>query len=118
MSQHEYAKNFVAFPALAFLHLQNTSQGRPQPNHMSEKELQVQTDLWASAARCVAATLETLDFLGWHGEHYVVSRADGGVELKELPCRRNLDCGNGVDLGGEDVAWLERKDVPMDYDML
>ncbi|KAJ3559048.1 hypothetical protein NP233_g11361 [Leucocoprinus birnbaumii] len=39
------------------------------------------------------------------------------VELKELPSRRRLDCGKGVDLGGEDAVWLERKDVPMDYDM-
>lgn len=39
------------------------------------------------------------------------------VELKELPSRRRLDCGKGVDLGSEDAAWLERKDVPMDYDM-
>ncbi|KAJ6489825.1 hypothetical protein C8R45DRAFT_901436 [Mycena sanguinolenta] len=40
----------------------------------------------------------------------------GEVELKELPCRKRLDCAKGVDLGGEDAAWLERKDVPMDYD--
>jgi hypothetical protein len=39
------------------------------------------------------------------------------VELKELPARRRLDCGKGVDLGGEDAVWLERRDVPMDYDM-
>jgi len=39
------------------------------------------------------------------------------VELKELPSRRRLDWGKGVDLGGEDAAWLEGKDVPMDYDM-
>jgi len=39
------------------------------------------------------------------------------VELKELPSRRRLDCGKGVDLGSDDAAWLERKDVPMDYDM-
>ena len=85
---------------------------------MSEKDLQLQTDIWASSARSVATTLPALDFLGWHGEHYVVVRgADGGVELKELPCRRHLDCGKGVDLGGEDAAWLERKDVPMDYEM-
>ena len=44
--------------------------------------------------------------------------SDGyGLELKELPTRRRLDCGKGVDLGGEDAAWLERKDVPMDYEM-
>ena len=36
------------------------------------------------------------------------------VDLKELPTRRRLDCGKGVDLGGEDAA---RKDVPMDYDL-
>lgn len=39
------------------------------------------------------------------------------IELKELPSRRRLDWGKGVDLGGEDAAWLEGKDVPMDYDM-
>lgn len=39
------------------------------------------------------------------------------VELKELPSRRRLDWGKGVDLGGEDAVWLEGKDVPMDYDM-
>lgn len=39
------------------------------------------------------------------------------VELKELPSRRRLDCGKGVDLGSDDAVWLERKDVPMDYDM-
>ncbi|GAW07885.1 hypothetical protein LENED_009910 [Lentinula edodes] len=38
------------------------------------------------------------------------------LELKELPPRRRLDCGKGVDLGTEDAAWLERKDVPMDYE--
>ena len=39
------------------------------------------------------------------------------VEVKELPARRRLDCGSGVDLGTEDATWLERKDVPMDYEM-
>ncbi|KAK7448427.1 hypothetical protein VKT23_013690 [Stygiomarasmius scandens] len=38
------------------------------------------------------------------------------IDLKELPSRRRLDCGKGVDLGGEDAAWLERKDVPVDYE--
>ncbi|KAJ6554424.1 hypothetical protein B0H19DRAFT_1262788 [Mycena capillaripes] len=115
---NDYAKHFTAFPTLAFLHLQNTSKHRPKPNLMSEKDLQVQTDIWAASARSVATALPALDFLGWHGEHYVVVRnTDGGVELKELPCRRHLDCGKGVDLGGDDAAWLERKDVPMDYEM-
>jgi hypothetical protein len=39
------------------------------------------------------------------------------IDLKELPPRRRLDCGTGVDLGGEGATWLERRDVPMDYDM-
>ncbi len=77
----------------------------------------MQTDIWNSSARCIALSLPSLDFVGWHGEHYAVVRNDDGVELKELPTRRRLDCGKGVDLGGEDAAWLERKDVPMDYEI-
>ena len=74
----------------------------------------------------------SLDLLGWHGEPFVVLKSTGAawaqrarlleleqkvVEVKDLPSRRRLDCGNGVDLGGEDAAWLERKDVPMDYEV-
>lgn len=99
---------------------------RPQPNLLSEKDFQLQTDLWTSSARGIAVNIPSLDFVGWHGEHYAVVRSGGGpawgsigdkVELKELPARRRLDCGKGVDLGGEDATWLERKDVPMDYEM-
>ena len=89
---------------------------------MSEKDIQVQTVLWHSNARSIAIELPALDFVGWNGEHYVVVRTEGGpdggtVELKELPSRRRLDCGNGVDLGSQDATWLERKDVPMDYEI-
>ncbi|KAF9480642.1 hypothetical protein BDN70DRAFT_856497 [Pholiota conissans] len=125
---HEYARDFGKFPQLSFLHLHCPNKRRPKPNLMSEKDFQVQTDMWISSARGVATAIPTLDFLGWHGEHYVVVRNDhnnhsgdnyssGSVELKELPTRRRLDCGKGVDLGGEDAAWLERKDVPIDYEM-
>jgi len=122
---HAYAASFSTFPALSFLHLQSANKRRPKPNLMSEKDFQVQTDMWISSARSVAAAIPSLDFLGWHGEHYVIVRTEqcnsdvdgyGSVELKELPTRRRLDCGKGVDLGGEDAAWLERKDVPMDYE--
>lgn len=61
--------------------------------------------------------MPSIDFVGWHGEHYVVVRNGESVELKDLPTRRRLDCGKGVDLGSEDATWLERKDVPMDYEM-
>lgn len=91
--------------------------------------------------------MKSLDFVGWNGELYVVDRngrpgaasssssldlkvgsenaatssatthVGRTVELKELPSRRRLDWGKGVDLGGEDAVWLEGKDVPMDYDM-
>ncbi|KAF8056039.1 hypothetical protein FPV67DRAFT_1534918 [Lyophyllum atratum] len=119
---NEYAQHFARFCSLSFLHLQCTSQRRPKPNLMSEKDFQVQTDIWNSSARSIATALPSVDFLGWHGEHYVVVRTDdtsecGSVELKELPARRRLDCGKGVDLGSGDAAWLERKDVPMDYEM-
>lgn len=115
---NEYSSYFIRFPSLSFLHLQCLSKRRPKPNLMSEKDFALQTDLWHSNARSVATALSSLDFVGWHGEHYVVVRSDEGrtVELKELPGRRRLDCGKGVDLGGEDAAWLERKDVPMDYE--
>jgi hypothetical protein len=39
------------------------------------------------------------------------------IELKELPSRRRLDCAKAVDLGNDDNVWLERRDVPIDYDM-
>lgn len=129
--QNDYARYFARFPAMSFLHLQASNKKRPKPNLMSEKELQFQTDVWIASARSIATSVPSLDFIGWHGEHFVVVRHDhaggqmhdaygsdmGSVELKELPSRRRLDCGKGVDLGGEDSAWLERKDVPMDYEM-
>lgn len=100
------------------LHFHSASQRRPQTTVMSEKEFQVQTDLWYATARSVVSTVPSLDFIGWHGEHFVVERnGKYSVELKDLPARRRLDCGTGVDLGSEDAAWLERKDVPIDYEM-
>ncbi|KAJ3762745.1 hypothetical protein EV360DRAFT_92279 [Lentinula raphanica] len=112
-SMDAYAPLFTPFHQLSFLHLQSSSQRRPTPNLMPEKDFQRETDLWHASARSIACTLPTLDFVGWHREHYVVVRI---LELKELPSRRRLDCGKGVDLGTEDAAWLERKDVPMDYE--
>ena len=117
------------------LHL-NSARRRPQPSALSEKEFQLQSEEWTRDARAVAEALPALDFVGWHGEHYVVVRHGGGgggghggggggggggegggrVELKELPARRRLDCAKGVDFGGEDAAWMERKDLPMDYE--
>ncbi|KAI0633093.1 hypothetical protein C8Q77DRAFT_1121592 [Trametes polyzona] len=115
---HEYASAFSIFPSLSMLHL-NGNRRRPQPNLLSDKEFQVQTELWASSARSIAQMLPALDFVGWHGEHYVVVRGSSSdkVELKELPSRRRLDCAKGVDLGTEDAAWTERKDLPMDYEV-
>jgi hypothetical protein len=101
---------------------------------MHGKELQLQTDAWLTQARDVALAVPSVDYVGWHGEHFVVVRhhrsgasregsmADGGasgvcVELKELPVRRRLDCGKGVDLGSDDAMWTERRDVPIDYEM-
>ena len=117
--QHEYAPAFRVFHALSILHLHGQSFRRPQCNLLSEKDFQVQTDIWYASLRAVAGAVPSVDFVGWHGEHYVVVRSGDGekLELKELPARRRLDCGKGVDLGGEDATWLERKDVPMDYEM-
>ncbi|KAJ3912034.1 hypothetical protein F5877DRAFT_54605 [Lentinula edodes] len=117
-SMNAYAPLFTRFHQLSFLHLQSSSQRRPKPNLMPESEFQRETDLWQASARSIACTLPTLDFVGWHREHYVVVRntPTTALELKELPPRRRLDCGKGVDLGTEDAAWLERKDVPMDYE--
>ncbi len=124
------------------LHLHGASIRRPQPSRMHGKELQLQTDAWLAHAREVALAVPSIDYVGWHGEHFVVVRhnhnnghhhssASGGtcgnngdaaangvcVELKELPVRRRLDCGKGVDLGSDDAMWMERKDVPIDYEM-
>lgn len=99
------------------LHLHNSRRRRPEISIMSEKEFQVQTDLWYASVRRVAAEVPSLDFIGWHGEHFVVVRSKDTIDLKDLPTRRRLDCGTGVDLGGDDAAWMERKDVPIDYEM-
>lgn len=116
-AQHEYAPAFRRFALLAMLHLHGAAKRRPQASQMSDREFAQQTDAWLAAARHVARALPSVDFVGWHGEHFVVVRARGArAELKELPVRRRLDCGKGVDLGTEDAMWMERKDVPIDYE--
>ncbi|KAH9029242.1 hypothetical protein EDB85DRAFT_2091001 [Lactarius pseudohatsudake] len=123
---HEYAPAFSRFGTLNMLHLYDASSRRTQPSHMHESQVH---------ACDVALTIPSLDYVGWHGEHFVVVRhhhlgsstvcgpLGGGVaggacaELRELPVRRRLDCGNGVDLGSDDAMWIERKDVPIDYEV-
>ena len=158
---------FDKFHSLSILHLNAISVDtetvkRPQPNMLNEKEFRRETGRWMNAARKVAAAVPGLDFLGWHGEHYVVVRRDSPnahhshshssstqshptphptshehssssqgasgrqsrvadttqIELKELPPRRRLDTGFGVDLGGADGCWLERIDIPIDYELV
>ena len=120
------------------LHLHGASirHPQPQPSRMhGGKELQPRpaVDVWLAHARDVALAVPSVDYVGWNGEHFVVVRhhhqsnapsgacgnaANGiSVELKELPVRRRLDCGKGVDFGSEDAMWMERKDVPIDYEM-
>ncbi|KAI0246589.1 hypothetical protein BJV78DRAFT_1297892 [Lactifluus subvellereus] len=125
---HEYAPAFARFGTLSMLHLHGTSIRRPQASRMHGKELLLQTDAWLAHARDVALAVPSVDYVGWHGEHFVVVRHPTrvapvraglgvGVELKELPVRRRLDCGKGVDLGSDDAMWMERKDVPIDYEI-
>jgi len=66
-------------------------------------------DEWISAARSIAATVPSLDSrpLWSHGD---LGRTLN-VEVQGLPARRRLDCCRGVNMGGEDTAWLG-----MDYD--
>ena len=165
---------FKKFRSLSILHLNTINVDtatvkRQQPNTLNEKEFRRETDRWMNAARKVATAVPSVDFLGWHGEHYVVVRrdphsqlhstlhsashlhshtyahppshthsthshgysssgqglvgkrsqgADADIELKELPPRRRLDTGFGVDLGGPDGCWLERIDVPIDYELV
>ena len=121
------------------IHLRGMSMRRPQPALLSDKDYTAQTARWLASSRHIALALPSVDYVGWHGEHYVVLRGapavegkieedesgaaggvpmgNGDVLLKELPMRRRLDCGKGVDLGSEDANWMERKDVPIDYEM-
>ena len=174
LSQESYISYFKKFHSLSILHLDTisveaTAVKRPQPNMLNEKEFRREMDKWINAAKCVAAAIHSIDFLGWQGEHYVVVRHDPNIlpsiphthphththahshshhppshthsshtsssgqgpgsrrsqafpdayiELKELPPRRRLDTGFGVDLGGPDGCWLERIDVPIDYELV
>ncbi|KAF9784563.1 hypothetical protein BJ322DRAFT_1100263 [Thelephora terrestris] len=166
-----HASYFKKFHSLSILHLDTICIGtepvkRPQPTILNEKEFRRETDKWMNAAKKVAAAVQSVDFLGWQGERYVVARrdnssdvahpashshhssahppsnmhltrshgrsnsiqgsvgrhsqasADADIELKELPPRRRLDTGFGVDLGGPDGCWLERIDVPIDYELV
>ncbi|KAF8510457.1 hypothetical protein BU17DRAFT_77677 [Hysterangium stoloniferum] len=113
-----YARYFSRFHSLSMLHLASSSVRRPQTSTHHDNRA---CELWAAQIKSIPAILHSLDFVGWHGEHYVVVREIDGadkhnVEVKELPARRRLDCGNGVDLGSRDANWLERKDVPIDYE--
>ncbi|KAI0309909.1 hypothetical protein OF83DRAFT_1253057 [Amylostereum chailletii] len=132
-SLREYAPAFARFTSLEMIHLRGLNMRRPQPTLLSDKEYQLQTAQWLAGSRHIALALPSVDYVGWHGEHYVVvrgpreavgavlreddEREGAKVELKELPIRRRLDCGKGVDLGSEDANWMERKDVPIDYEM-
>jgi hypothetical protein len=137
-SQNEYAPLFAKFRNLSMLHLNHLSRRRPLLAQMSEKDHAVQSDLWNYGAKSIPMAVPSLDFVGWNMEHYVVERrglgnsflerelstsaassgnAAGLVEMKELPARRKLDCSKGVDLGSDDAWWLERKDVPIDYEL-
>jgi hypothetical protein len=97
------------------LHLHGASIRRPQPPRMHDRELQLQADERLAHARDVALAVPSIDYLGWHGEHFVVVRHHhdstissssssssvacggmtsggmGGVELREPPVRRRLD---------------------------
>ncbi|KAN0142176.1 hypothetical protein V8E53_000638 [Lactarius tabidus] len=131
---HEYAPAFSRFGALNMLHLHDSSSRRQWLSHMQEP--QAYTGACLANACDVALAVPSLDYVGWHGEHFVVVRthhpgssavrgALGGAgmrggacaELRELPVRRRLDCGKGVDLGSDDAMWIERKDVPIDYEI-
>ena len=117
--QHEYAHHFARFPFLAMLHLNGCASRRRLPHYAPLPAFSgLLSDEWAADAWHIATALPSLDFVGWHGEHYVVVRCLGmGVELRELPTRRRLHCAKCVDLGSDDAAWMERKDIPIDYDM-
>src|ERR1019366_7889780 len=56
------------------LHLHGASIRHPQPSRMHGKELQLQTDAWLAHARDVALAVPSIDYVGWHGEHFVVVR--------------------------------------------
>lgn len=84
----------------------------------------------------VALAVPSLDDVGWYSKHFIVVRQGssvvcasfklgsscvGGrvcVELRELPVCCWLNCGNGIDLGSDDVMWIELKDVLINYEML
>ncbi|KZV63416.1 hypothetical protein PENSPDRAFT_616581 [Peniophora sp. CONT] len=115
-----YANAFAHFPALAMLHFRAAAQRRPQAAAMSDREFVTQTAQWLGAVREIAHSVPATDYIGWHGEHFVVNRSskgEGELDIKELPVRRRLDCGKGVDVGSNDANWLERKDVPIDYEV-
>ncbi|KAJ7328913.1 hypothetical protein DFH08DRAFT_1023484 [Mycena albidolilacea] len=78
-SQNEHAPALRAFPALAFLHLQNAATHRPKPSLVSEREFAQQTEGWVAAARGVARALPGLDF--WGGMGSIMSLCGGRASV-------------------------------------
>lgn len=63
----------------------------------------------------ILAAIPSLDFLVWNRQPYVVVRRKTTVDLKELPISKNWNYGSGIDFGGDDAEWLERKDLPLQF---
>ncbi|KAF8182895.1 hypothetical protein BJ912DRAFT_977037 [Pholiota molesta] len=108
----EYARDFGKFPALSFLHLHCPNKRRPKPNLLTEKDFQVQTQMWISSARSVATAIPSLDSLGGMGSTTSSCAASTAAAAATATARGALSSRSSRHAGAwTDAAWLERKDL-------
>ncbi|KAH9976582.1 hypothetical protein BGW80DRAFT_1456703 [Lactifluus volemus] len=115
---HEYAPAFAGFGELSMLHLHGASIRRPQPPRMHDRELQLQRTRGLRTRATLRSPCKH-QYLSWHDEHFVVVRHhyDSTISAaQQFSCVRRYD-ESWYDLGSDDAMWVERKDVPIDYEM-
>jgi hypothetical protein len=77
---------------------------------MHGRELQLQTDARLAHARDVVLAVPNIDYLGWHGEHFVVVRHHYDSTISSSNSTSSVACG-GMTSGG--TGGVELRELPV-----
>jgi hypothetical protein len=98
------------------------------PPERNPRDLKARQRMWNQSICRVIKAAPSLDYIGWHGKFFAIVRRtrnshsgrnfDGdAIETHQLSSWKRMNVGTGKDFGDNDVTWLERRDVPMHYDL-